>query len=74
MHQFFHILKERPSHQLTEDEIAIASGKKVLDTAQTKDFIKNLEAVSENIREAFGKQANNAAVSSFNISSVFGIY
>ena len=63
MFQLFIALKERPSDQLiTEEEIRLASGEKVLDPAKAKEYFKNLKNASENIRAAFEKQAVNAAV------------
>jgi hypothetical protein len=64
MYRLFTALKERPAgHPITEEEINIASGKKVLDSVQAKIYAKNLETASENIRLAFEKQTQDAAVS-----------
>lgn len=63
MFQLFIALKERPSDQLiTEEEIRLASGEKVLDPAKAKEYFKDLKNASENIRAAFEKQAVNAAI------------
>ena len=63
MFQLFITLKERPSNQLiTEEEIQLASGEKVLDPAKAKEYFKNLKSASENICATFEKQAVNTAI------------
>ena len=64
MYKLFIALKNRPSDQLiTKEEIQLASAEKVLDPGKAKEYFKNLENASENIRAAFEKQAISAAVS-----------
>ena len=66
MYRLFTALKERPvDHPITEEEINIASGKKVLDSVQAKIYFKNLDAASENIRLAFEKQVQDATASTY---------
>ncbi|KAF8064935.1 hypothetical protein FPV67DRAFT_1695479, partial [Lyophyllum atratum] len=66
MYHFYSILKDRPADQpVTENEIAIAAGAKVLDPIKAKEYFRNLEVASENIRAAFEKQSTNAAVRNF---------
>jgi hypothetical protein len=63
MFRLFTAIKERPADQpITQEEIELASGSKVLDPGKAKEYFKNLEAASENIRAAFEKQSSNAAV------------
>ena len=63
MFQLFTAIKERPADQpITQEEIELASGSKVLDPGKVKEYFKNLEAASENICTAFEKQSSNAAV------------
>lgn len=63
MFWLFTVLKERPSDQpITQEEIKLASGAKMLDHGKAKEYLKNLEAISENICTAFEKQAINAVV------------
>ena len=63
MFQLFTVLKERPLDQpITQEEIELASGVKVLDPGKAKEYFKSLEHGSENIRAAFEKQAINAVV------------
>ena len=64
MYRLYTLLKERPPSQPpTEDELDVAAGKKVLGAIQAKEWFKNLEKVSANIREAFEQQSAAAAVS-----------
>jgi hypothetical protein len=67
MYRVFTSFKERQTlgPAITPEDIQIASGKRVLDSGQTKVYIKNLESTSENLRLAFEKQAENAAVPLF---------
>ncbi|PPQ80848.1 hypothetical protein CVT25_001973 [Psilocybe cyanescens] len=62
MFQLFNVLKECPVGQaITEAELDLASGKKVLNQGQAKVYFNNLKTASENICAAFEKQAINAA-------------
>ena len=67
MYCVFTSFKERQTLGLaiTQEDIQIASGKQVLDPGQTKVYFKNLELTYENLRLAFEKQAENAAVPLF---------
>lgn len=63
MFRLYEALKERPADQpVTQEDINIASGQKVLDPTQATKYMANLEAASENIRSAFQKQVENAEV------------
>jgi len=63
MYRLFTSIKERPAdHPITQQEIELASGAKVLDLGKAKEYFQNLETASENIRAAFEKQATNASV------------
>ena len=55
-------MKECSPDQITAEEIVVASGKKVLDPGATSEFLRKLES-NEDIRCAFEKQAQAAAVS-----------
>ena len=61
MYQLYCILKDHKEPP-TLDEIAIASGKKVLDTCTEAEYLRKLEATSENIRKAFEDRLAHAAV------------
>lgn len=47
----------------SNEELDIAQGRKVLDPSKAKAWFNNLEAASENIRQAFERQTTAAAVS-----------
>ncbi|KAF8869623.1 hypothetical protein BD779DRAFT_1456980 [Infundibulicybe gibba] len=62
MFQLYTILKERPaSEPITQEEIDIASGQDSWQPGKVADYVKKLEATSENIARAFEKQAASAA-------------
>lgn len=63
MYRLYMAMKERSSDEITHDEIAIASGKKVLDPEALSDFLQKLESTSMTIQKAFEKQVKTAAVS-----------
>jgi hypothetical protein len=63
MYRLYVVMKERPPEQITKDEITIASGQKILDPATASELLGKLESANENIRHAFEKQAEAAAVS-----------
>jgi hypothetical protein len=65
MFQLYCILKDREEPP-TPDEIAIASGKKALDTHTEAEHVKKLGKTSESIRRAFEEQQARAAVSIVN--------
>ncbi|KAF8799838.1 hypothetical protein BYT27DRAFT_7020224, partial [Phlegmacium glaucopus] len=62
MYQLFTVLKGCPAdHAITQEEIELASGKKVLDAGKAKEYFHNLELSQENIQAAFNRQATNTA-------------
>ncbi len=62
MYNLYRILKDRDKPP-TSDEIATASGKKVLDGQTEAEHLKILEMSTENIKKAFEDQKTRAAVS-----------
>ena len=62
MHRLYLILKDRKEPP-TDDEIAIAAGRKVLDSALADDYLVQLEKTSTNLVNAFKQQSQRAAVS-----------
>jgi hypothetical protein len=63
MFRLYSILKSRlPEGHITQEETEIASGKKPLTAEASSKFLGGLEAQSENIRDAFAKQQERAAV------------
>jgi hypothetical protein len=62
MYQLYSILRRRPEGQITQEEINIASGKRPLTAKASAEFLGNLEAQSENIKNAFARQQEQAAV------------
>ncbi len=66
MHRLYLILKARldtnPQAIVSEEEIELAAGRKVLNPNQATEYIKKLEVAAENIVRAFEKQAADAAV------------
>jgi hypothetical protein len=64
MYQLFILLRDRRAsgEQITDKDIEIMSGKRVLDPRQTRAYLKGLESASDNIGRAFKKQAEIAAV------------
>ena len=66
MFKLFSVLKDRSGdQQATAEELEIASGKKMLDPEKAKEWFSNLDAASQNIHQAFQKQAEVAAVRQF---------
>jgi hypothetical protein len=63
MYRLYAALKERAPNEVTADEIAVASGKKILDPGALSDFLQKLESTSMTIQRAFDKQVKDAAVS-----------
>ncbi|KAK0240409.1 hypothetical protein EDD85DRAFT_950239 [Armillaria nabsnona] len=65
MHRFYLILKARldtnPQAIVSEEEIELATGRKVLNPSQATEYIKKLEVAAENIVHTFKKQAADAA-------------
>ena len=67
MYRVFASFKERQTSgpAITQEDIQIASGRRVLDPGQTKVYFKNLESASEDLHLVFEKQAENVAVPLF---------
>jgi hypothetical protein len=64
MHRLYLALKNRPaSEPPTEDEIAMAQGRKALDPATAADYLLKLEKASSNVAQLFVQQSQRAAVS-----------
>jgi hypothetical protein len=61
MYHLYLAMKECSPEQLTQEEILIASGKKVLDPSS--DFLSKLESSNENIQCASKKQVKAATIS-----------
>jgi hypothetical protein len=61
MHQLWLILHERDG-PATEDEIAVASGRKDLDPDTAAEYLRILQERSEGIKAAFEKRQAQAAV------------
>jgi hypothetical protein len=58
---FYSILKSRcPEDHITQEEINIASGKRPLTAEASAEFLGGLEVQSENIKNAFAKQQEQA--------------
>jgi hypothetical protein len=63
MFRFYSILKsQRPDGHITEEEIDVASGRRHLTAEASAEFLGGLEAQSENIKNAFAKQQEQAVV------------
>ena len=62
MYRLYSILKNRPEPP-TPDEVAIASGMKVLDARAEAEYLETLEGRSENIKRAFREQEALSKVS-----------
>ena len=62
MHRLYLILKDRKEPP-TDDEIAIAAGRKVLDPVLAADYLVQLEKTSTNLVNAFKQQSQRAVVS-----------
>ena len=67
MFRLFTILKARPAGEVvTNEEIDVAAGRKLLDSVQTASYLKKLESSSANLlSEAFERQVEAAAVCFF---------
>jgi hypothetical protein len=55
MYRLFLILKDRDEPP-TDDEVAIASGKKTLDPTKAAEYLVKLEKASATLVDAFAKQ------------------
>jgi hypothetical protein len=62
MYRLYLVLKDR-SDSPTEDEKAIAAGKRMLDPSQAAEYLGQLERASTSIVEAFKQQQQHSAVS-----------
>jgi hypothetical protein len=69
MYRLYAAMKERSPNDITADEIAVASGKRILDPGALSDFLQKLESTSMTIQRAFEKQVKDAAVSSLFLRS-----
>ena len=65
MFKLFSILKDccGGDQQATAEDLDFASREKVLDPVKAKEWFTNLKAASQNIHQAFQKQAEVVAVS-----------
>jgi hypothetical protein len=61
MYWLYCVLKDQ-TEPPTAKEIGFASGKKVLDPKSDAEYLKKLEAATENIQKAFAMQETNAVV------------
>ena len=62
MYRLYIILKDRTDPP-TNDELAIASAEKVLDTETANAYLGRVEAASANLLSLFAKQSQENAVS-----------
>jgi hypothetical protein len=62
MYRLYLILKDH-TNPLTDEELAIASGKKVLDAEVANSYLGRVEVASANLRSMFAKQSQENAVS-----------
>jgi hypothetical protein len=62
MYRLYLAMKEQSLDKVTQEEIMIASGQKVLDPGEAAKFLDELESTNGDIRRAFEKQAETAAV------------
>ena len=62
MHMFYIILKDH-TEPPTDDELAIASAEKVLDTEAANAYLRQVEVASENLLSMFAKQSQENKVS-----------
>jgi hypothetical protein len=62
MYRLYLAMKERSPADITEDEIAVASGQKALDQATITELIGKLESGNQTIQQAFKKQQEAVAV------------
>ena len=62
MYRLFAVLKNRAEPPM-EDELLIATGKKILDPTITANYLVQLEKASNTIVESFNQQIQKAGVS-----------
>jgi hypothetical protein len=66
MFRLYSILKSRrPEDHITQEEIDIASGKRPLTAEASAEFLGGLQAQSENLKNAFAKQREQAVVCTY---------
>lgn len=70
MYRLFLLLKDRDEPP-TDEEQAIAAGKKVLDPTKATEYLVRLEKALTSIVDIFTQQHQHAAVSYIVVSSVF---
>jgi len=71
MFHFYSILKSwRPEGHITQEEINVASGKRPLNAEASAEFLGSLKVQSENIKNAFTKQQEQAVVCPYCASSM----
>ncbi|KAF8235557.1 hypothetical protein L208DRAFT_1126290, partial [Tricholoma matsutake] len=61
MYCLYLAMKEQLPDQITMEEIAVASGNKVLDPGAVSEFLHKVESSNVTIRSAFEKQVESAA-------------
>jgi len=64
MYRLYVAMKERTPDQISMEEIAVASGKTVLEPGSMSELLQKLESMNTTIQRAFEKQVITAAVSS----------
>jgi hypothetical protein len=65
MYRLYLVMKSKPSTEISEDEIAVTSGKKNIDSGAMSDFLQKLESITMTIEKAFDNQVKVATVCSF---------
>lgn len=68
MYHLYMALKERSPDQITQKELDIASGRRILDPGEMSELLGTYEANSSTIQAAFQKQVDAAAVCSTHCS------
>lgn len=62
MFRLYEWFKSNPSHQLTDEDVQVASGKKSLSPEQSKLYFNNLDIQAGTLESALKKQTENEAV------------
>lgn len=68
MYRLFIVLKARITlggSSITDEEVEIAAGRKVLDSCVANKYLFKLESTAQRIVDAFWKQVEDAAVSTY---------
>ncbi|KAI0278367.1 hypothetical protein BGY98DRAFT_1096814 [Russula aff. rugulosa BPL654] len=60
MYRLYLVMKSKPSTEISEDEIAVTSGKKNIDSGAMSDFLQKLESITMTIEKAFDNQVKVA--------------